>query len=272
MRPCRKWDIAMRSLSMRNSAWRVAAVLTLFLFTACGGSAPGSPSPQALSQSLPQTITTAHFVFHYQSGDSVDSARQEQYYAWAAATLGIDPAQKVDYYKYLDRSRMQAITGRDTNGWADPPVFAVHTIWTWDNHETVHVYTALIGRPSDYFNEGIAVAMETDPANHDLVPRWSNTPLHTLAKGFMQTNRLSFVQDVDDTDTFRKLDESVSYPMAGSFVEFLIERYGMAKVKDFFRASTRDDSRSTINTKFQQAFGVSVADADQAWRTFLATQ
>jgi hypothetical protein len=43
-------------------------------------------------------------------------------------------------------------------------------------------------------------------------------------------------------------------------------------VKDFFRASTRDDSRSTINTKFQQAFGVSVAEADQAWRAFLATQ
>ena len=262
----------MRYSDMTNSARSTAAILLMFMFAGCGGSSPSSPSPQQLSQSLPTTTTTAHFVFHFQSGDTVDTSRQEQYYVWAVATLGVDPTQKIDYYKYFDRSRMIAITGRDTNGWADPSVFAVHTIWPWDNHETVHVYTALFGRPSDYFNEGIAVAMETDPANNDLVPRWSGTPLHALAKGFMQANRLSFVQDICDTDSFRKLDDSVSYPAAGSFVEFLIERYGMTRVKNFFTSSTRDDSRTTIHTKFQQAFGISVADADQAWRSFLATQ
>lgn len=40
----------------------------------------------------------------------------------------------------------------------------LHTIWPFDNHEVVPVLTAPIGRPSDFFNEGIAVSFQTDPA------------------------------------------------------------------------------------------------------------
>jgi hypothetical protein len=79
------------------------------------------------------------------------------------------------------------------------------------------------------------------------------------------------VQDISETSTFRAItDDNTSYPEAGSFVEFLIEQYGMARVKSFFASSTRDDPRSTIATKFQQAFGVSITDADAAWRAFLS--
>src|SRR5689334_21149716 len=112
----------MPSVSSNLRFLRTACVALMFVFVGCGGSGPSSPSPQQLSQSLPNTITTAHFNFHYQNGDTVDTARQESYYVWAVATLGVDPPQKVDYYKYLDRNRMIAITGRDTNGWADPTV------------------------------------------------------------------------------------------------------------------------------------------------------
>ena len=68
-------------------------------------------------------------------------------------TAGISLDRRITYYKYRDRSHMSSVTGQVTNGWADPPAFAIHTIWPWDNHEVVHVMTALIGRQPDFFNE-----------------------------------------------------------------------------------------------------------------------
>ena len=257
--------------SLTSSRAHFLALCIALLLAGCGGGS--SPSPAKLAQSLSSSIETANYIFRYSPGDSVDSSRQEKYFTWAIATLGVQPTQKVNYYKYLDRNQMQSLTGQATNGWADPANYAVHSIWSWDNHEVIHVYTAAIGRPSDYFNEGIAVAMETDPSSNDLVPRWSGTPLHTLARNMMSSGRLSAVTSMCETSTFRAVsDDNSSYPEAGSFVEFLIEQYGMTRVQTFFRISSRDDSLPTITSKFQQAFGVSISDADSAWRSFLAKQ
>ena len=75
--------------------------------------------------------------------------------------------RKIQYYKYTSTIQMRQITGMSANGWADPPNFSVHTIFAWQGHEVVHVLTALVGRPSYFFNEGIAVFMQVDPYASD---------------------------------------------------------------------------------------------------------
>ena len=105
---------------------------------------------------------SASFRYHYVAGDRVDADWQETYHAWATARLGVSLPQKIEYHKYQSRQAMGERTGNyNTNGFAEPSRFEIHTLWPTDNHEVVHIYTALVGRPSDFFN-GIAVAFQTN--------------------------------------------------------------------------------------------------------------
>ena len=66
-------------------------------------------------------MTTPNYVFRFAQGDRVETERQERYHEWVVARLGIALDRRITYYKYRDRSHMSSVTGKVTNGWADPP-------------------------------------------------------------------------------------------------------------------------------------------------------
>jgi hypothetical protein len=249
------------------------------LLTSCGGTSPTSPqtlptspSPQVLAQALPLTQDSANFTYHYSAGDSVDPQHEEAWFAWAVAHLGVNSPQRIQYYKYKSTIQMQQITGMSANGWADPPNFSVHTIFAWQGHEVVHVLTALVGRPSDFFNEGIAVSMQVDPYTSDPTQAlWNGQPLDAIARAALAQGRLPHVQDMAGTSSFRLIPDVDGYPWAGSFLQLLVANYGIMRTLDFFRGGGgRDESLSAIMSRFQQVYGVSLTDADLAWRGYLS--
>jgi hypothetical protein len=253
--------------------WLVAGLMPITVSIGCSGSgSPTSPSPQTLAQSLPLTQDSVNFTFHYSAGDSVDPNHEESWFTWAVDHLGIHSPRTVQYYKYTSTSQMKQITGRASNGWADPPSFSVHTIWPWDDHEVVHVLTALVGRPSDFFNEGIAVSMQTDPyASDPARALWNGQPLDAIARTALAQGRLPHVQNMADTSSFRAIPDTDGYPWAGSFLQFLVKNYGMARTLDFFRGGGgRDESLSTINSRFEQVYGTSLSNVDLDWRGYLS--
>jgi hypothetical protein len=257
------------SAHMRGPLTFLAGACVLSCAAACGSSSPAAPSAMKPDNALPVQSTTAHYVFHTASGDTVQADAQERYHEWMLAQFGMTIDRRIDYYKYRDRSHMEQVTGRQTNGWADPPAFAVHIIWPWDNHEVVHVLTALFGLPTDFFNEGIAVAMQTDPQRGILEPMWSSRSIHAWAWDIYRLNQLPALTDMIETDAFRKLDDARSYPMAGSFMRFVLDDRGMERMKAFFRSGSRDDKRAAIEREFSVAFGVSLQDAETRWHAFL---
>ena len=242
-----------------------AGVSLLVLGVACRG--PNEPAP---ADALSGSLASAHFDFRFAPNDNVDAPRQEAFHDWIVAQLAIAPAQRLHYNKYRDRDHLERVTGRETNGFAEPESFTVHSIWPWDPHEALHVYTALIGRPSDFFNEGIAVALSFDPLGSRFVSLWNSRPIDDVARDFMRANQLPSVTAMMTTGSFRALSDGVSYPAAGSFVSFMLRERGMPAMRMFFQTGTRDDSAATIQTRFATAFGMSVADADQRWRAYLA--
>lgn len=258
-----------------------AGLLLSCVTTGCGGTLPTSlspqtpvtsPSPQVLAQALALTQDSANFTYHYSAGDSVDSQHEEAWFAWAVVQLGVNSPQKIQYYKYISLGQMQQITGTAANGWADPPNFAVHTIFAWQGHEVVHVLTALVGRPSDFFNEGIVVSMQVDPYAADpTLALWNGVPLDTIARAALGQGALPHVQDMADTASFRVIPDVSGYPWAGSFLQFLVANYGMPRTLDFFRGGGgRDEPLQMIESRFQQVYGVALAEADQAWRASLS--
>lgn len=249
---------------------RFGCVVVVFLIlAACGGS--GNPTSASL-QPLPVTAETASFRYHYATRDSVDAAWQEAYHSWAVAKLGVLVPRKIEYFKYRSRQDMGDHTGKyNTNGFADPANFEIHTLWPTDNHEVVHIYSALVGRPSDFFNEGIAVAFQTDPLAGSFEPVFNGQSVHQACRQYLQFGMLALPLDrVVTTNDFRAIsDDVLSYREAGSFMRFVIDAYGTDRVLDFFRASTRDDSLTTIRQRFATSIGVSLDVAETAWKSML---
>jgi hypothetical protein len=237
------------------------------------GACHKSGGPTAPSQApLPVAAETASFRFHYAAGDRVDTEWQERYHAWAIEQLGIQLPQKIDYYKYQSREDMGEHTGNyNTNGFADPVRFEVHTLWPTDNHETVHVYTALIGRPSDFFNEGIAVAMQTNPATGNFQSVFNGVEVHQACRQYLQAGSLIVpLERVVQTSDFRAISDSIlSYREAGSFMRFVLDQYGVQATSQLFRTSSRTDDLSTIKTRFQAAVGASLESVEGAWLAML---
>jgi hypothetical protein len=60
-------------------------------------------------------------------------------------------------------------------------------------------------------------------------------------------------------------DATMAYRVAGSFVLFLQERFGLPRVLDFFRVSGRDDTLSVVRSRFQQVFGATLDQTEADW-------
>ena len=52
-------------------------------------------------------------------------------------------------------------------------------------------------------------------------------------------------------------------------MRFVLDRYGVARTLDFFRASSRTDSIATIQSRFQAALGASIATVEDEWLAML---
>jgi hypothetical protein len=231
---------------------------------ACDGNPAG---PTESNTALSQITTTAHYVIHSAPGDSVDTVWQDAFHEWLVPALQLQPSPPLDYHKYRDRAHLAALTGRSTNGFAEPETTRFHTIWPTDNHESVHTIVILqMGFPPALFTEGVAVAHSTDPVRGILTPRWSGTDVHVLARGYDATGRLPAVSSLLRSSEFFNFDMNMTYPCAGSFVRYLIDTYGLAPLKAYFASSTFEDAAAITESKFLAAYGRPVASLWDEWR------
>jgi hypothetical protein len=247
----------------------VTLALCAILATGCGGSAS---SPSASSPPLTEVTNSAHYVVHSARGDGVNTAWQDAYYEWLIGALQLQTSPRLDYYKYLDRAHLYALTGRNTNGFAEPGTTRFHTIWPTDNHEGVHTIVILqIGHPPALFNEGIAVAHQTDPVRGILTPQWNGTDVRVLARQHDAAGRLPPLASLLRSSDFATFDPEVTYPCAGSFVRYLIDTYGLAPLKAYFASATFDDAATATESRFLAAYGRSLASVWDEWRAWVRT-
>lgn len=245
----------------------VAVVVT----AACGGSSSDVASPS--QPPLPVGVETAHYTFHYAQGDSVNAAWQEPYHEWATARLGVTLPKRIGYYKYQSRQAMGEHTGHyNTNGYADTDRLEIHTLWATDNHEVVHLFMSTVGQSTGLFSEGVAVAFQCDPAAGDFESRFNGEEVHHAARRYLASGELVLpLSRIIETQGFRAItDSTMSYREAGSFVRFLIDRYGLDRFLAFYGSGVVVDSTAvTISSRFASTMGVSIEDAEAAWLQLL---
>lgn len=64
-------------------------------------------------------------------------------------------------------------------------------------------------------------------------------------------------------------DQVLSHRMAGPFVLFLTERFGMPALQAFMRGASGDDALSVVRSRMETAFGVTLEPAEAGWLAML---
>lgn len=253
---------------MRKNLGRLLILgIAAVFFVSCGDKS-SSTGPSFTSRPLNQRYDTADITFYYAEGDSVNAAYQQAFHEWAVPYLGITLPQRLRYYKYFDNSHMQEITGQTYGSWADPERYAIHSVEEQQGHEAIHVYSSVIGWPSDFFTEGIACALDINPFTGEEVP-FFGAPVHTICRNWLSEGSLYPLQDIVANDGFWDRSWRQTYPQAGSFTQFVIDEFGLETLKSLFRAIDDYDSTETILNAFESVVGIPLEEAERLWHAFL---
>ncbi len=218
------------------------------------------PTWEGWLDTLDETVTD-HHVFRYPGGSYAaanitgSSFLLEARYDDVIDTLEVEPLdERIVSYLYPDNDTKGEITGNDGNAHANDLNYETHIVFGEDVnaftiHEDVHVIAWYRIGEAHYalLGEGLAVAMEDD---------WWGESLSSWASKFASEGSLPTLADLEDD--WSSIDDPVSYPVAGHFVQWLIETYGIETVKALYVAPDLD-------VAFESELGLTHDEVEAAW-------
>lgn len=220
---------------------------------------------KSIESVLSQKTESSHFNYYLSPNDKVDTLQLESFYRWAKKELLIKSEEKIHYYKYQNLQQMKDLTGRTSNAFAESSLKekVIHSIHPRDNHEITHVL--LKGFAPVFFGEGLAVSHQTKPEINDLTIRYNGVEIDSLV--LLHLDNLPDLNDLLQLNSFRKMDNNLSYPLAASFLKYLKERYSIVKIKRFCEISRFDDSIAKMKNDFKNVFK---SDLDKNWDDYIS--
>jgi len=283
---------------MKNSLFKVLSQvryavligLTTILSTSCSRTEEESgpifkyPLPDLIDPEVAARLTESHetesYIFYFAAGDSVEFDRCEAYAQWGMEYLGVTLPKKIEYYKFRSYEEMGEALPSPAGGWAFSENVAFATMWTWHNHECMHIlaYWWTNGNyPPSFFMEGMAVAHEYDPYNDDWISRWNRAeigePWLDIVKQLNAEGKLYSIEDILESQSFwdniEQEEERIAYTQAGMFTVYLIETYGLEKFKEVYSSLDYDDTLQVILDQFISTYGISLETLEQDWLDIL---
>ena len=87
-----------------------------------------------------------------------------------------------------------------------------------------------------------------------------------LARTYDASGRLPPVASLLGSTGFLPVRRQHHVPCAGSFVRYLIDRYGLNPLKTYFASATFEDVAAVTEARIQAAYGHTVASLWDEWR------
>ena len=248
-------------------------------------------------------------AFHFSADAGLSAARQQQFKAHFAAEAAVLEAWSVEENwppivpcpplrifvsgKYrISKSLVPAWSG--DVGRMEFPAWRVTARKAAILHELVHVYFPNANR---LLAEGLAIYLQAKIGGNPAFPNFGRS-LHAIARrvagelvpAFVRgdAKRLDDIRlaDLDAIATPSPLELRVGrklygedphgqariYPIAGSFVQFLVETYGMARFRALYLQSPLVAGRCDAGSRerWTLAYGLSLRQLEVAWKTFIA--
>ncbi len=209
---------------------------------------------------------TTHFKIYYEKGSKVEKeiewiAQDHEFrYAQLVRYFQIEPTKKVQSYIYTSSEQKKRLVGARGTSVEDPLGHGFHINYEdfphpVMKHELAHVLTAdwhpiLKVSLKIGMHEGIAVAADWDEGK---------LTAHQWSRAMQQLEIAPMMSQIMGLG-FWGQSSSQSYTLAGSFVRFLIEKYGVEKARRVFPTGN-----------FKKVYSKSLAELEREWRGFLET-
>jgi hypothetical protein len=209
------------------------------------------------SGDLAKVATTAHAVYFAAHARDVDVRRSEAFMERLDALFGPPPAGwRVQYYRHASASELQARFGAPATGVTDLRTGRVDSVRPYHPHELVHAATGRVGLPPMFFVEGLAVALTSEG-------RWRGSEIDSIAAEFLAARG-----DLRDVLLHFALEQADrDYALAGSFVAFLLDRYGIEPLVAFVRAC--DEAPGASGRALRSSYGKSFGALAAEWQSAL---
>jgi len=269
-----------RPATRRSGAWAVAiaslvAALTLHWF---GGELGYRIDADEIEAELGGRIETAHFIIHYAKTEDIEhdialiAADHEFRYAQVVAQLGVAPPGKLRSFYFANRDQKARWMGARDVEMAKPwrrEIYLEHRGFPHGSlrHEIAHAVASTFGDPifgvatrrvagvpllvSPGLIEGLAVAID-----------WPGGDRMTPHESVRAMQEMGFTPPISELLSLRFLTVSSarSYTTAGSFLRFLLERYGAPALRELYRSGG----------DFNHAYGKTFATLENEWRHMIA--
>jgi hypothetical protein len=200
------------------------------------------------------------------------------------AVWDVADTPKMRYYKFTSLEVRERLTGYQGNGQAFVEQRIVQSIWLTDSHELAHLLTVPpnVSHLVPFWTEGVAMYYTWPRFSEKTIYQaglgaWWGKTVHYWAQQYLKEGSLPALESlVFGEDNFRNLPEDVGYPIAGSFVTYLLgagqEDVTKAKqFKEFLQQAVNESTREGVLVAFETKFGMSLAQAERGWKTFLET-
>jgi hypothetical protein len=227
-----------------------------------------------LADELDGRIETAHFIIYYAHSPDIDAniaviAEDHEFrYAEVVAQLGVAPEGKLRSFYFRDRDQKARWFGARDVEMAKPwrrEIYLEHRAFPHGSlrHEIAHAVASAFGDPlfgvatrhgvfaNPGLIEGLAVAIDW-PGTYD-----RPTP-HQAVRAMQDMGVQPSIGQLLSLEFF-SVSSARGYTTAGSFLRFLLDRHGAAKLRVLYR--TGGD--------FAAAYGESLATLEAGWRQMI---
>jgi len=223
---------------------------------------------------LDQRMESLHFIFYYAKGDTIteENIKEiETHFTGFCKDFDVSLSAKIDYYKYASREHKKFHTDRSGDSLAIlKPQNDIHTIYPTNVHEMVHILAQYFGNPPLFLSEGIAVAY---PGYYTLgYARYGyikKRNLNERVKSLRKKGELIPLEQLLDVKIFMENGGDRSYVPSGSFVRYIIDKYGTGKFKDLYSTVKWDTSPGDFKKTFKQIYSIEFKKASEEWMKFV---
>lgn len=246
-----------KELVLRNKI-KLAIVLLFvaIIFQFLSPSLGFSTTYYSLDSQLSNKIKTASTTLHYDDMTETEATyialNQQYYFEELSKKLKVNLSENIDVYLFNSRQQKKQLFGAGNADVAKPWQYSIYISKdSWENtlqHELIHVFSADFGsgifKLASGFNaamiEGLAEAVDN---NYD---DYSIQEVTALA---YNNNYKVDISNLFQGLNFFKQNSTLSYTYSGAFFKYLINKYGIEKVKSFYNnGNFESDFRTNFST------------------------
>lgn len=188
---------------------------------------------------------TQHYIFYYQKDSFAEKdiveimSLQERCYDYICEVLNVKMDRIIHYFLCESPEEVGKMCGDNepTNGAAKVPdkIYAVYNekVKCVGFHEDTHLisYNTLAKPKQTLVREGLAMFFDKV---------WWGIPNDAWVQVFINTGLYRKLSTLTDNKEFHRYSDTITYPIAGAFISYLISIFDIEKFKSFYK--TVDDN------------------------------